>query len=495
MPPLRHPPPKVSILSKISPFSTTFRPLLFVLLAFLLAVPAWAWVDVRVVGRDVFVARGEEPARLGELLGAFQRVGIVVEVDPELLALQGRFGRRVFGDASDVLEQVLGDLNYLITWRQVPSPAGSLVMLKGIRIYREDPGTARPLAVQTGPVRTLGPKGREYVAEDVLVGLRHGTTQEQLRNLLLGVGGTLVSCDQKTGTILIRLPEGADAARLLDALRGNPVVAAAGLNWVYERNRDRTTRPASKGNVPESAPRLPALESPQAVAVLDQAMGPAAAAHLAERTLSNASTVPEGFVVTADGEETHGSLMAMIASGDEAVRADVPLAELPLVSVGIFDDEGRTTTYAVVAGLTEAAKNGASVVNLSWGTETESDFLDSALAQAWESGMVVVAAAGNDGKELERYYPASAPNVLAVGATTADGSVASYSNRGDFVDVLAPGTAMVGDLIVQGTSVAAALVSSQLAAWRSEHPDATPEEAVKAFVEADGTKKSMLNAE
>ena len=54
---------------------------------------------------------------------------------------------------------------------------------------------------------------------------------------------------------------------------------------------------------------------------------------------------------------------------------------------------------------------------------------------------------------------------------------------------------MVGDLIVQGTSVAAALVSSQLAAWRSEHPEATPEEAVKAFVEAEGTKKSMLNAE
>ena len=458
------------------------RLLLTAALCLLLAAPALAWVDVRVVGRDVFVARGEEPARLGELLGAFQRVGVAVEVDPELLGLQGRFGRRVFGDAGAVLEQLLGELNYLITWRQVPSPAGVLVTLKGIRIYREDPGTARPLAVQTGPVRTLGPKGREYVAEDVLVGLRHGTTPEQLRNLLLGIGGTLVSCDQKTGTILIRLPEGSDAARLLDGLRGNPVVAAAGLNWIYERNRERTTRTTARANVPESAPRLPALETPQAVAVLDQAMGPAATAHLAERTLSNATTVPAGFPLTADGTETHGSMMALIASGDESVHANVPLAELPLVSVGIFDDEGRTTTYAVVAGLAEAAKNGASVVNLSWGTETESAFLDSALEQAWQSGMVVVAAAGNDGKELDRYYPASAPNVLAVGATAADGSLEPYSNRGAFVDVLAPGTAIVGDLIVQGTSVSSALVSAQIAAWRSEHPDATPAEAIQAFV-------------
>jgi len=214
-------------------------------------------------------------------------------------------------------------------------------------------------------------------------------------------------------------------------------------------------------------------------------MGSAAAAHLASRTLARLDAVPAGFPKKSADAETHGSLMGLIASGDPAVYAGEPLAELPLVSVGIFDAQGRTTTYAVMQGLAAAAKNGAAVANLSWGTAVPSDFLDAAIDAAWNDGLVLVAAAGNDGQDLAAYYPAASPHVLAVGALSADGSRAPYSNHGPFVDTSAPGDAVIGDRLVQGTSVSAALVSHQIALYRSQHPDASPADVLSALFPKD----------
>ena len=462
-----------------------WRRLVLVLCMSLSARLAQGVVDVRAVGGNLYVAASPSTVTLGDLLGAFQRIGVAVEVDPGLLGLPGHVDQRLHGRAADVLDHLLGDLNYLLTWRQLPSSAGPLLSLKTIRVYREDdPDAARPLAPRTGPVRLLGPPGRQYVAEDLLLGLRPGATPEQLRNLLVDIGGTLVSYDPATGALLVRLPEGADAARLLAALRTNPALAAAGLNWVYHRNRDpvaKVSRLLTSSSSSASA-ALPPLEHPQAVAVFDEPLGPDAAARLGDRLLVNATTVPAGFPVATPTAETHGSYMALLASGDASVDSPANLgANLPIVSVGIFDTEGRTTTYAVMQALALAAANGASVANLSWGTEVSSDFLDAAFAAATRSGIALVAAAGNDGKNLDAYYPAAAPDAFAVGAMDAAHRRETYSNDGPYVDATAVGDAVVGHYLVQGTSVSAALVSQQLADYRSRHPELSPAEAIRAF--------------
>jgi thermitase len=103
-------------------------------------------------------------------------------------------------------------------------------------------------------------------------------------------------------------------------------------------------------------------------------------------------------------------------------------------------------------------------VNLSLGGPGNSSVLRTAVNHAYGQGAVVVAAAGNEGTTVPR-YPAAYSQVIAVSATTADGRPAFYSNRGDWVDLAAPGTNILsthnsgGYDIQSGTSMSAPFVS------------------------------------
>src|SRR5256885_9296322 len=75
-------------------------------------------------------------------------------------------------------------------------------------------------------------------------------------------------------------------------------------------------------------------------------------------------------------------------------------------------------------------------------------------------GVLFFAAAGNEPTTAPS-YPAAYPEVVAVTAGTRDGAIASYANRGDFVDLAAPGTSLVffngTSWMVTGTSTSTAL--------------------------------------
>ena len=65
-----------------------------------------------------------------------------------------------------------------------------------------------------------------------------------------------------------------------------------------------------------------------------------------------------------------------------------------------------------------------------------------AVNRAHSQGVVLVAAAGNEGTNVPQ-YPAAYSKVIAVSATTADGRLAPFSTRGDWVDLVAPGTGIL----------------------------------------------------
>jgi subtilisin family serine protease len=136
-------------------------------------------------------------------------------------------------------------------------------------------------------------------------------------------------------------------------------------------------------------------------------------------------------------------------------------------------DEGRElATGDIVAGITEAARAGVGVINLSLGSGDRSTSIEQAVNEAVRRGSLVVAASGNDGDEGNPLtYPAALPHVLTVGATNRANVVAGFSSRSRFVDLAAPGD----DITVawtpppdyqagDGTSFAAPLVSGA-AAW------------------------------
>jgi serine protease len=114
-----------------------------------------------------------------------------------------------------------------------------------------------------------------------------------------------------------------------------------------------------------------------------------------------------------------------------------------IMPVRVLDSEGNGDASTIAKGVRFAVNHGARVVNLSLEFPTgigASDIpeLISALRYAARRGVVVVAAAGNEAHAAAA-YPARAPNVIAVGASTEHGCLASYSNYGTGLTLVAPG--------------------------------------------------------
>ena len=114
-----------------------------------------------------------------------------------------------------------------------------------------------------------------------------------------------------------------------------------------------------------------------------------------------------------------------------------------IMPVRILDADGTGDAATISRGIRYAATHGAQVINLSLEFSldvTSSDIPDiiSAIRFAHSRGVIVVAAAGNEGVE-QVAYPARAPAVISVGATTKDRCLADYSNGGARLDLVAPG--------------------------------------------------------
>jgi thermitase len=110
-----------------------------------------------------------------------------------------------------------------------------------------------------------------------------------------------------------------------------------------------------------------------------------------------------------------------------------------IMPVKVMDALGSGPLDRVASGITYATDEGAAVINLSLGGATGTATLENAVDYAWNAGVVVVAAAGNDGAD-DRFYPAAYDNVMAVAATNQDDHRSCFSNYGNgFIDVAAPG--------------------------------------------------------
>jgi len=121
-----------------------------------------------------------------------------------------------------------------------------------------------------------------------------------------------------------------------------------------------------------------------------------------------------------------------------------------LMPVRVLNSQGEGEASKIAEGVRFAVHHGARVINLSleFSSEvTSSDIpeLIEALRYARRRGVVVVAAAGNE-SHTTIAYPARAPDVIAVGATTEHGCLASYSNDGSGLTLVAPGGGADADL-------------------------------------------------
>jgi len=112
-----------------------------------------------------------------------------------------------------------------------------------------------------------------------------------------------------------------------------------------------------------------------------------------------------------------------------------------LMNVKVLGDNGYGYYSWIAQGIIWAADHGADVINLSLGGSSASPTLENAVNYAWSKGVVVVAAAGNNGSTVP-FYPADYTNCISVAATDYNDALASWSNHGSWVDVAAPGVSI-----------------------------------------------------
>lgn len=147
-----------------------------------------------------------------------------------------------------------------------------------------------------------------------------------------------------------------------------------------------------------------------------------------------------------------------------------------ILPVKALDDSGSGTSYSVAHGIIWAADHGAKVINMSLGNYADANFLHEAVKYAFDRDIVLIAATGNDNTERPG-YPAAYPEVLSVSATDSNLGKASFSNYGDYVDVVAPGESIASTYpdnqyaALSGTSMASPHVAALAALIRSINPD------------------------
>lgn len=115
-----------------------------------------------------------------------------------------------------------------------------------------------------------------------------------------------------------------------------------------------------------------------------------------------------------------------------------------VVAIKVLDDRGSGSFADIAEGIYVAVDAGVQVINMSLGVNAEAQMfndpvVDPALQYAEDNNVLVVAAAGNDGYSSNVSYPAIYHSVVAVGATDLNNNVVDYSNRGDGLDIMAPG--------------------------------------------------------
>jgi thermitase len=369
-----------------------------------------------------------------------------------------------------------------------------------------------------------------HIAGQIMVKFRdHGAAAGALRQHGLNDGPGIGS----TGARLITVPAGKEL-QLIEALSRNPaveyaeldqVVTAAtadqyfGRQYALQNTGQSFTNTAGTLEVKAGTPDadVDAVEAWSVttgggipVAVLDSGVDSRhedIAAKVVDRANFSSSTTRGKDPVAEDyyGHGTHvAGIVAAAADNTHGVAGVCPGCEI--LAGKVLSDTGFGSSSGLANGINWAVSKNAKVINMSLAVGA-SITLETAVNNAWNAGVVLVAAAGNGGNE-NKFYPGAYPNVIAVGATDNNDAKASFSTYGaSWVDVAAPGVSVYSTFpnhrfalasqynrskgydIGSGTSMASPIVAAVAALAWSTNPGAT-QTSVRTKVESTAEKKT-----
>lgn len=342
-------------------------------------------------------------------------------------------------------------------------------------------GAAAPEVTHAAVNKARPAAAADYVPGQVVVGYTAGAAAKVSRNLATRMGVRQAAPAPSSGEQVVTVPHGVTVEQEASRLRAQPGVAYAVPNYIAHAagswipNDPGPTGRSAGGwqkvqwnflgtagvNAPEAWANLRARNRAGGkgvtVAILDTGV--------AYRNWTTFRKAPDftntKFVHPYDfvannrfplDREGHGTFVAGVVA--ESTNNHVGLAGIAygasIMPVRVLDADGTGDAATISKGIRYAANNGAKVINLSLEfdmTVNSSDIPDilSAIRYAHSRGALVVAASGNEGVE-QVAYPARAPDVVAVGATTKDRCLADYSNGGNRLALVAPGGGEDSDL-------------------------------------------------
>ena len=180
-----------------------------------------------------------------------------------------------------------------------------------------------------------------------------------------------------------------------------------------------------------------------------------------------------------NGHGTHVSGIVAAEDDGAGVIGVAPYAQL--YGVKVLNSQGSGTYSDIVAGIDWATNNGMDVISMSLGGSVGDTALQQAMQNAYNAGIVIVAASGNDGLRSIS-YPAKYSTAIAVGATDSNDNLASFSNYGPEQEVVAPGVSIYSTYLgstyqtLSGTSMATPMVTGTVALMLSKNPNLTPDQ-------------------
>lgn len=327
---------------------------------------------------------------------------------------------------------------------------------------------------------------RRFVPDQVLVSFAANVPQQAIVNFAQGQRLALLGIHRLPliNTVLyqFRITDQRAVPAVLGGLQGDARVGAAQPNYLYTLQADgqgaATGDPAqyvvAKLHLTEA--HAISTGSHALVAVIDSAID---ATHPDLRGV----VVRQFDTIGGNGPaHEHGTAMASAIAAHGRLVGVAPAAHL--LAIRAFDGasaDAQSTTTRVLDGLQWVGSSGARVVNMSF-TGPPDPRLHDMIAATRQKGLVLVAAAGNDGPQAAPEYPAAYPEVIAVTATDMDDKLLRVANHGRYVAVAAPGV----DIFVAapdakygfstGTSVATAHVSGLAALLIDRNPALTPDQ-------------------
>ena len=170
-------------------------------------------------------------------------------------------------------------------------------------------------------------------------------------------------------------------------------------------------------------------------------------------------------VLDRQGHGTH--VAGTIGARGDVYKGVAPESRLYIAKV--LGDNGNGGSQGIAAGIRWLVQQGVDVINMSLGSPVADQSIQAAISEAVRAGVVIICAAGNDGRRNSVNWPAKSENVIAISAVGHDGTIADYSSFGPEVDFAAPGSEITscaiggGFATLSGTSMASPLVTGLVA--------------------------------